>query len=116
MNLGDEMFEVTDMASLYAEVQIPQKYLLELKTEMKGELNFYSNRYDALDCRVSKILPAVHSNENEEIHTFKVFTEYQNPQWVRPGMQGLAEIKLGRLSLAALFIKKLKYQLKYYTW
>ncbi len=100
---GQEMFRLMDYRKMYAEVQLPEKYLPQVKTGQQVRIVSYVIREDTLYGRISEISPAL----STETRTFKVVMTVDNPDRIfRPGMFVKTDIILRRKDSVIVIPKK----------
>lgn len=92
---GEKLFEVAKIDSLYAELRVKEGRISELKEGQTGELAA-TGRPDAhVPFTVEKVEPMAEVAEGENV--FRVRAKLaERPQWLLPGMAGVAKVEVGR--------------------
>lgn len=99
LKTGDVLFEVAQLDSLRAVVSVPDDEVAELVVGQTGELVTASYPGIRIALAVTRIDPIAQVINQRNV--FKVHARLLAPaNWMRPGMQGVARIEIGRRSIA----------------
>jgi multidrug efflux pump subunit AcrA (membrane-fusion protein) len=103
---GDVLFEVAPLGSLHAELSVPEDEIAKVCRGQHGELMAASYPDKRVRFVVEWINPVAEVVDQQNV--FKVRVRLLETQsWMRPGMEGLAKIHLGRRRYAWLWTRKL---------
>jgi multidrug resistance efflux pump len=93
---GDILFKVARIEHLYAELDVDERDVHEIKAGNAGQIAFVSKPEHNYTVRVDMVNPAAVSKEKNNVFQVRcVFKD--NPQtWWRPGMSGISKISAGR--------------------
>ncbi len=101
---GDILFEVVPTEGLRAELMVPEDRVTELAVGDRGELASAANPGDYIGFTVDKIEPLAEVVEAQNV--FKVRATLDRiPPWLRPGMEGVAKVDVGRASFLWLWTR-----------
>jgi RND family efflux transporter MFP subunit len=100
---GQEMFRLMAYRKMYVEVNLPEKFMPQVKPRQEVRITSYVIREDTLTGIISEISPAL----STETRTFKVMMSIDNPKLrLRPGMFVKADIILQRKDSVIVIPKK----------
>ena len=100
---GQDMFRLMAFRRMYLEVNLPEKYMQEVKNRQKVRITNYVLSEDTLTGVITQISPAL----STETRTFKVMMTIDNPQLkLRPGMFVKSDIILQRKDSVIVIPKK----------
>ncbi len=100
---GQDMFQLMDYRKMYMEVNLPEKYMPQVKLRQQVRITNYVIREDTLKGIISAISPAL----SRETRTFMVKMTVANPQLkLRPGMFVKADVILQRKDSVIVIPKK----------
>jgi RND family efflux transporter MFP subunit len=90
---GIEAFAMMDYSTMTCEVNLPEKYIGEVKVEMPVRIMNYTLPNDTLAGRITELSPAI----STETRTFLGIVSVDNPELkLRPGMFAKADIVLAK--------------------
>jgi len=112
---GDKLFEVGPIDSLYAELAVPEDLVSELRVGHRGELATTSNPDRKLGFTVDRIHPVAEVVDQRNVFKVKVTLD-ESDQTLRPGMAGIAKVRIDRRSYAWLWTHRLVNWLKMKLW
>ncbi len=114
---GDLLFEIAPLESLRAELSVPEDEIVEVKVGQEGELAVAT--YPEPEWRVrfvvEKIFPIAEISDQKNVFKVRVRLFARHP-WMRPGMEGLAKIDIGRRPYAWLWTRKLVNWIRMKLW
>lgn len=106
LKAGEVLFEVAQLDSLRAAVSVPDDEVAELVVGQRGELVTASYPGIPIPLEVTQVAP-IAEVENQR-NVFKAHAcLLAPPDWVRPGMRGVARIEVGRRSVAWVWTHRL---------
>lgn len=120
MQTGQQMFEIAPLAALRATVSIPEDQIAEVRKGGSGELAtaLYPGRRIAFE--VERVIPVAEAVQGNNV--FKVRVRLKDLDlpgrhaWLRPGMEGVGKVELGRRSYAYLWSRRLVNWLRMKLW
>lgn len=96
VKVGDELFEVGEREQLRAELLVPEDEITELAVEQKGELAATSYPGVKIPFRVERIVPVASVVGTRNVYKVRVKFEPEDVRgWMKPGMGGVAKVKVG---------------------
>lgn len=101
---GDVLFEVAPPDSLRAELYIPDHRIGELRVDQRGELATSSHPDDSISFVVESIYPMAEVIDQQNVFRVKVKLA-DKPTWLRPGVEGLAKVNVGRKPYGILWTR-----------
>ncbi len=106
LKAGDVLFEVAQLDSLNAVVSVPDNEVADLAVGQRGGLVTASYPGVPIAIEVTRIDPIA-----EVVNQRNVFNVHvrllASPEWLRPGMRGVARIEVGRRSIAWVWTHRL---------
>ncbi len=104
---GDVLFEVASLGSLRAELSVPEDEIAEVREgDQYGELATASYPDRRIRFVVERINPVAEVIDQRNVFKVRVRLLETRP-WMRPGMEGVAKIHIGRRRYAWLWSRKL---------
>ena len=95
---GDLLYKIAQLDTLYAELKVDEDDIHELNVNDEGALAFASQPNDKYSVVVERIEPLAQSEEEGNVFIVRCrFTE-DAEDWWRPGMSGIAKLKVGKRS------------------
>ena len=115
INLGEKLFTIVPLEKIYAELTLPEREIIDLQTKQEGELVAFAYPDRPIPFIVSRIYPI--ALVTPKGNTFKVRVELQDtPEWIRPGMTGLAKIHIREAQVAWVWTRKFRHWLRLHLW
>ncbi|MGB2824990.1 MAG: HlyD family efflux transporter periplasmic adaptor subunit, partial [Phycisphaerae bacterium] len=117
---GQVLFEVAPIRSLRAELSVPEDQIADLlaarrEGEVRGTLAAVSYPDEKIGFVVDRIHPMAEEADDQAV--FKVRAALGSARnWMRPGMEGVAHVSLGRRRLAWLWSRRLVNRLRLWLW
>jgi len=103
---GDILFEVTPLDSLRAVLHVKEDQIVDVQVNQEGRLATASYPGQRVRFEVEQISPIAEVVNQENI--FKVRVRLlDTPPWMRPGMEGVGKIDLGKRSYAWIWTRKI---------
>ncbi len=103
---GDVLFEVTPLESLRAELLLPEDEIFDVAVGQHGYLATASYPTRRIEFVVERINPAAEVVDNRNV--FKVRARLAETRgWMRPGMEGVAKVTLGKRRYAWIWTRKI---------
>jgi multidrug efflux pump subunit AcrA (membrane-fusion protein) len=92
---GDVLFEIAPISTMRGELAVPEEQIADVKDGQDGELAVAGYPSQKFKFVVEKINPMAEAVEQNNI--FKVRAKFVDapPDWLRPGMKGVAKIDIG---------------------
>ena len=104
VKLGDTIFEVAPLDYLEAEVFVPDTHIIDVKVGQKGELAVAGNPNRKFSFTVTELSPAAEIVKQKNV--FRVLVKLdESAEWLKPGMEGVAKIKVGKRSPASIWTR-----------
>ncbi|MCE5326786.1 MAG: efflux RND transporter periplasmic adaptor subunit [Planctomycetaceae bacterium] len=111
----DVLFEVAPIEDLYADLSIGEDQITPVQAGQSGELASESYPQERVTFTVERITPVAEVVEQDNV--FKVRVKlHRPPQWLRPGMTGVAKVDLGRKPLGWLWSRRLVNWIRMKIW
>ncbi len=103
---GDALFEVAPLESLRAQLRVPEDQIFDVAVDQHGYLATVSYPSRRIEFVVERIDPAAELVDNRNV--FKVRARLLEIQpWMRPGMEGVAKVTLGKRHYVWIWTRKL---------
>ena len=112
---GEVLFEVAPLETLRAELYFPEDQIAEVHPGRTGELATAGAPERRIPFVVERINPMAEQVDGQNVFKVKA-TFVERPEGMRPGMEGLAKVDLGRRRLAWLWSRKLVDWLRMKLW
>lgn len=112
---GDVLFEIAPLESLRAELSVPEDEIAEVKQGQYGELAVASYPARRIGFIVERINPVAEVVEKRNVFKVRVRLLQRRP-WMRPGMEGVAKVHVGRRRYVWLWTRKLVNWLRMKLW
>ena len=103
---GDILFEVAPLEGMRAELAVPEDQIAELCEGQQGELATASYPDRRIRFEVERIQPLAEVVDQRNIFKVRVRLLDSMP-WMRPGMEGVAKVDLGRRSYGWLWTRRM---------
>jgi multidrug efflux pump subunit AcrA (membrane-fusion protein) len=96
---GEVLFEVAPLDAYRLVLQVDERYVDEIAVDQRGDVVLAGRPDERLPVRVTRVTPISSSEDGRNY--FRVETESdRQPDYLRPGMTGIARIETGPRSLA----------------
>ncbi len=112
---GDVLFEVTPLASLQAELLIPEDQILDIALNQKGYLATASFPDQRIAFEIERINPMAEVVNNRNVFKVRAHLSETRP-WMRPGMEGVAKVDIGKRSYIRIWTRKVVNWLRMVLW
>lgn len=99
VNTGDTLFEIAAQEGLIATVAIPENRAADLQPNQSAVLTPTGRPDQRIDAFVERIAPALEVAASQNVVKVRVTITSTPPDWLRPGMEGVAAVTTGRASL-----------------
>lgn len=112
---GDVLFEVTPLDSLRAVLHVPEDQITDVSVGQGGYLASASYPAHRVRFVVEQVNPIAEVVKQENV--FKVRAQLSEiPPWMRPGMEGVAKIHIGKRSFAWIWTRKIVNWIRMKLW
>ncbi|MBN2181275.1 MAG: HlyD family efflux transporter periplasmic adaptor subunit [Sedimentisphaerales bacterium] len=106
VKVGDVLFEVCPLESLRAQLFVPEDQVKDIQIGQKGRLATASYPGERINFVVESISPIAEVVNQRNI--FKVRVKLiETHDWMRPGMEGVAKVSIGRRHYAWIWSRKI---------
>jgi multidrug resistance efflux pump len=95
---GELLFRVARTDRVYAEIDVDERDVQELREGARGEIAFTSRPDESFPLRVVRIEPAGTTKNAANVFVVRAELPGAARAWWRPGMTGVAKIEAGRRS------------------
>jgi multidrug efflux pump subunit AcrA (membrane-fusion protein) len=106
---GDALFEVGELyddGALRAQLLVPESRIEAVAVGQRGRMAAASHPADRLAFTVEKVNPVAEVIDGRNVFRVRVRLE-QRPPWLRPGMEGVAKVDIGRAPFGYLWTRDL---------
>lgn len=112
---GEPLFEVASLARLHAELEVAEDQVNEVQVGQQGELATAARPTEPIRFAVESIDPLGESVGGRVVFRVRV-SLIDPPEWLRPGMEGVSRIELGRRTYAFIWTRELVNWLRLRLW
>jgi len=112
---GDVLFEVSPLKSLRAELLVPEYEIYDIQTGQEGYLATASYPGQKIKFIVERINPMAEVVNQRNIFKVRVHLTKTYP-WMRPGMEGVAKISVGKRHYAWIWTRKIVNWIRMKLW
>jgi biotin carboxyl carrier protein len=112
---GDVLFEVTPLESLRAELLVPEDEIFDIALEQEGFLATVSYPSQRIKFIVERINPMAEVVNNRNVFKVRVRLVQTRP-WMRPGMEGVAKISIGKRRYIWIWTRRIVNWLRMKLW
>ena len=98
------MFEVAPLESLRAELSVSEDDVPDLAVGQEGELATASFPEQRIKFKVERINPVAEVVDQRNVFKVRVVLG-ERPAWMRPGMEGVSKVYIGRHSYAWIWTR-----------
>jgi biotin carboxyl carrier protein len=96
---GDIMFKLARIDRLYAELEVNESDIHEIKPSLEGEIALASRPQEAFDIRIFRMEPVAVPKEKGNVFIVHCSLPEGAQDWWRPGMTGIAKLNIGKRQL-----------------
>jgi multidrug resistance efflux pump len=115
VNTGDILFEVCPQKSLRGQLLVPEDLIFDIKVGQKGKLATASYPAQPIEFVVERINPVAEVVNQRNV--FKVRVRLlETPEWMRPGMEGIAKVSAGKRPYIWIWTRKINNWLRMKLW
>jgi len=112
---GDVLFEVCPLEALRAQLMVPEDEIYDIEVGQEGYLATASYPAQRIKFRVERINPIAEVVNQRNV--FKVRVELlQKYPWVRPGMEGVAKVSVGKRRYVWIWTRKIVNWIRMKLW
>jgi len=115
VQMGTVLFEVAPLESLRAELSVPEDQIVDVREGQHGYLATATYPQKRIEFVVERINPVAEVVAQRNVFKVRVKLAEQ-PDWLRPGMEGTAKIEIGQRSYVWLWTRKLRNWLRMKLW
>ncbi|MDD4889715.1 MAG: HlyD family efflux transporter periplasmic adaptor subunit [Phycisphaerae bacterium] len=115
LKLGDLMFEVAPVDSLYADLSLPEDQVADVREGQEGELATQADPGDRIKFVVERVNPVAEVVEQKNVFKVRVRLLDHRP-WMKVGMEGVAKVSLGKDRYINLWTRRLVNWLRMQLW
>lgn len=112
---GTVLFEVAAVNALRAELYVPEDNISDIQNDQTGDLMAVGHPNQKIAFVVERISPVADVVNQRNIFRVRVRLEKRH-EWMRPGMEGLAKITVGKASYAWLASRRVINWLRMVLW
>ena len=99
VKLGDAMFKVARIDTLYAEAEIPERDVKEILGKSKGEIAFVTQPKLKFPVTIQTVEPAAVTKKDGNVFLVRLKPDGAAATWWRPGMTGLCKLSTEKRTL-----------------
>jgi len=115
VKVGDVLFEVCPIDALRAQLMVPEDEVYDIKVGQEGYLATASYPGQRIKFIVERINPIAEVVNQRNV--FKVRVQLlETPQWMRPGMEGVAKVEVGKRHYAWIWTRKIINWIRMQLW
>jgi len=115
-NKGDIVMQIANPTDLYAKIKVSEEYIDEIKLGQIAELNLLSRPDMYFNVKIDKIIPMANVDDSGNIFILKVLFLDKIEDWMRPGMSGVAKVKIEDRNILWILTHKLSDFLHMHIW
>lgn len=112
---GEVLFEVTPIDWLRAELLVSEEDIFEIKAGQKGRLATASYPAEPIPFVVERVNPMAEVVKQRNVFRVRVRLDETRP-WMRPGMEGVAKVSVGKRHYAWIWSRKIINWLRMKLW
>lgn len=105
VKMGDTLFEIAPLSNLEAELFVSDEDIADVHAGQRGELAVAGNPAARFAFTVERISPAAEMVKQKNVFRVLVRLE-ERSDWLRPGMEGVAKIRIDKRSPFAIWTRK----------
>lgn len=103
---GDVLFKIAPLSALRADIFVPEGSVGDVLVGQRGELATASYPDRRIPFEVVRIDPLAELRQERNVFRVQVRLD-QTPEWIRPGMEGVARVDVERRSYLAIWTRDL---------
>ncbi|MEM8835218.1 MAG: efflux RND transporter periplasmic adaptor subunit [Planctomycetota bacterium] len=115
VRLGEPLFQIADLDTLRADIRVPGTRVAELTPGSPGTIVTRAFPDRPIPIRLRSIGPAADRDTTPGTFVARVELD-ERPEWLRPGMEGVARFTIGREPLADLATRRIRAWLRLHLW
>jgi multidrug efflux pump subunit AcrA (membrane-fusion protein) len=96
---GDTLLKLAQLEDIYAELEVDEKDIQYVRPGLEGEIAFASRPQDRYVVRLSRAEPVALPKEKGNVFLVRAALAGPREAWWRPGMTGVARLRVGERSL-----------------
>lgn len=105
---GDLIIQIANPTELYGKLKISERYIDEIKVGQIATLNLLSKPDVLFDVKIDKIIPVAEVDDLDgNVFIVKVVFLDELESWIRPGMSGVAKVKIEDRAILWILTHKL---------
>ncbi|MBI5725651.1 MAG: HlyD family efflux transporter periplasmic adaptor subunit [Planctomycetes bacterium] len=112
---GDGLFEIAPMGGLWAELAVPDDGIAWVRPGQQGDLAVAARPDKKISFVVERITPVAEVRKGKNVFMVRVRLA-ESPDWLRPGMEGPANVIVGRRSYGWLWTHDLIDWIRLHLW
>lgn len=112
---GDALYEIAKLDDLRARLSIPEADIADINIGQTGELAAVAQIHEHLAFDVERIEPVAEVVEQQNVFGVRARIE-QTPDWLQPGMQGLAKVEIREARLGWIWTRDVMNWLRMKLW
>ncbi len=112
---GDVLFEVAPLQKLHADIFVPEERIADVQPGQTGKLAAASDPTKHADFEVERIHPVAEVIDQKNVFKVRVKLGSTEP-WMRPGMEGVGKIYVGRAPYGKLWTRQLVNWIRMRLW
>ncbi len=115
VSTGDVLFEVAPLDVLWADLFVPEDEIADVAEGQTGELAAAADPSKHVNFTVERINPIAEVIDRKNVFKVRIRLEHTEP-WMRPGMEGIGKIRLGRAPYGKLWTRRLVNWIRMRLW
>lgn len=115
VKVGNVLFEVAPLKSLRAELSVPEDQIADVREDQRGELATAAYPNERIGFVVERINPVAEVVAQRNVFKVRVRL-HDRHEWMRPGMEGTAKIRIDRRTYGWLWTRRLRNWLRMKLW
>ncbi len=117
VRVGDELFQIGAREKLRAELTVPEDQIAELQVNQHGDLAASTYPGEHIPFTVERINPVAVVSEQHNVYKVRVvFDKKDLKPWMKPGLEGIAKVNVGRARYVWLWTHRLVNWIRMKLW
>ena len=116
VQLGEPLVKVVQLDKLYAQLQIDERDIGYVKSDMEGEIAFASRPSEKFAVKVEHFEPVAEVRPEGTMFLVRVRVDAKAQEWWRPGMSGLCKVTVNERSLLWVLTHRTWETLRLWLW